>query len=114
MRVCNDLKARLRIPQTSRTTRIRPNRRRGQRRSDYGFAGDPAADAGETAGVVVPAGNTPAPESGAAEAAGEASAGVVDGEDIGDDFAAAGDVCGAPWVFISSRRKALSAVPLWA
>jgi hypothetical protein len=39
----------------------------------YGFAVGRGVDAGEAAGVVVvPAGNTPAPESGAAEAPGNA------------------------------------------
>jgi len=37
----------------------------------YGFAVDRGLDAAEGAGVMVPAGNTPAPESGAAEAPGE-------------------------------------------
>jgi hypothetical protein len=40
-------------------------------KTDYDFAGGRAVEAGEPAGVVVPAGDTPAPESGAAEAAGE-------------------------------------------
>ena len=38
----------------------------------YGFAVGRGVKVGEVAGVVVPAGNTPAPESGAAEAQGEA------------------------------------------
>ena len=37
----------------------------------YGFAVGGGVKAGEVAGVVVPAGNTPAPESGAAEVPGE-------------------------------------------
>jgi len=65
----------------------------------YGF--------GEADGATVPTGNTPAPESGAAgEEAGEALAGE------GVAPAGAGEVCGAPCVFMSSRRKALLAV-LW-
>src|SRR5262249_15017054 len=59
--------------------------------------------AGELAGAALPAGRTPAPEFGAAEAAGDA--GVW-------GLAAAGEFCGAAWFFISSRRKALLAV-LW-
>src|SRR5439155_15464557 len=63
-----------------------------------------AEAAGEAAGGVVPAGKTPAPESGAGEAPGDVWGTVV----------GAGEACGARWVFISSRRKALSAVLLWA
>ena len=50
----------------------------------------------------------------AGETAGEACAGVVPGDDPGDDCApaGAGEVCGAAWFFINSRRKALLAV-LW-
>ena len=50
----------------------------------------------------------PAPEFGAAEAGGDAEVcGLIPaGEPEG-----AGEVCGAPCVFISSRRKALLAVP---
>jgi len=60
----------------------------------YGF--------GEADDAAVPTGNTPAPESGAAgEEAGEALAGE------GVAPAGAGEVCGAPCVFMSSRRKAL-------
>jgi len=38
----------------------------------YGFTGDSGVDAAEPLGDVLPAGNTPAPESGAAELAGDA------------------------------------------
>ena len=38
----------------------------------YGFAGDWELDGAEAAGDMLPAGNTPAPESGAAELAGDA------------------------------------------
>jgi len=38
----------------------------------YGFAGDCGADGTEAAGATLPAGKTPAPESGAAELAGDA------------------------------------------
>jgi len=50
----------------------------------------------------------------AGEIVGETSAGVVSGDDAGDDFGAAGggEVCVAGWFFISSRRKALLAT-LW-
>jgi len=53
-------------------------------------------------------------EFGVGETAGEACAGVVPGDDPGDDCApaGAGEVCGAGWFFINSRRKALLAV-LW-
>jgi len=82
----------------------------------YGFAVDRGVDAGEAAGLMVPAGNTPAPESGAAEAPGELWTGVFAGDATGEGFAAAGtgEFCGAACVFISSRRNALSAVLLWA
>lgn len=50
----------------------------------------------------------------AEEAAGEACAGVVAGDDPGDDcaFGGAGEVC-AGWFFISSRRKELLATLWW-
>ncbi len=81
----------------------------------YGFVGGGGrVDAGEAAGEVVPAGNTPTPESGAADEAGEAWIGVPAGDEAGERWAAAGadELCGAAWFFISSRRKALSAVLL--
>ena len=68
---------------------------------------------GEVSGGALPAGKTPAPESGAAEEPGEAWNGVVAGEDPGEGCRAAvgaGEVCGAACDFISSRRNALSAV----
>jgi hypothetical protein len=70
---------------------------------------------GEVSGGALPAGKTPAPESGATEepAPGEAWNGVVAGEDPGEGCRAAvgaGEVCGAACDFISSRRNALSAV----
>jgi hypothetical protein len=60
------------------------------------------------------AGETVAPEFGAAEAAGELWAGVVAGDGPGEECvpAGAGEVCGAGWFFINSRRNALLAV-LW-
>jgi len=58
----------------------------------YGFAVGRGVAAGEAAGVVVPAGKTPAPESGAAEAPGEALAGVVPGDETGEGFADAGEL----------------------
>jgi len=65
--------------------------------------GHGAGEVAGFAGVTLPAGKTPAPESGA-------------GEETGEGFAVvgAGEVWGAACVFISSRRNALSAVPLWA
>ena len=66
----------------------------------YGFA-EAAGEA--VGGGALPAGKTPAPEFGAAEATG-------DGEVCG--AAGAGELCGAPSDFISSRRNALLAVPL--
>jgi len=72
--------------------------------TSYGLpCGDGAGEVAGFAGVTLPAGKTPAPESGA-------------GEETGEGFAVvgAGEVWGAACVFISSRRNALSAVPLWA
>ncbi len=57
-------------------------------------------DFGEPVGAALAAGET----------AGEVCAGVVPGDDCAP--AGAGEVCGAAWFFISSRRKALLAV-LW-
>ena len=57
-------------------------------------------DFGEPVGAALAAGET----------AGEACAGVVPGDDCAP--AGAGEVCGAGWFFISSRRKALLAT-LW-
>src|SRR5207253_7967093 len=77
----------------------------------YGFAGGCVVDPGEAAGRALPAGNTPAPESGAAEPAGEAWAGEVAGDVVGVCAAVgAGEFCVPACVFISSRRNALSAM----
>jgi hypothetical protein len=65
---------------------------RSEKRQYYGFAVGRGVTAEEAAGVVVPAGKTPAPESGAAEAAGEAFAGVVPGDETGEGFADAGEL----------------------
>src|SRR5215470_15779433 len=64
-----------------------------RKRRLYGFT----EASGEAAGVALPAGKTPAPEFGAAEATGDGEAGK----------ALAGEDCGASWDFISSRRNAL-------
>jgi hypothetical protein len=87
-------------------------------RRDATDVGEPVPYApgdGEVSGGALPAGKTPAPESGATEepAPGEAWNGVVAGEDSGEGCGAAvgaGEVCGAACDFISSRRNALSAV----
>ena len=70
----------------------------------YGFA----VPDGEVAGAALLAGRTPAPEFEVAEEAGDNE---VCGLAAAGEPGGAGEVCGAPCVFISSRRKALLAVP---
>src|SRR5262249_13457247 len=85
------------------------------KRRFYGFAGDCVFDGAEAAGRALPAGNTPAPESGAAELAGEGWTGEETGDDVGVCAAVgAGEFCVPACVFISQRRNALSAALLCA
>ena len=68
---------------------------RGLAAYDFGETVGAAVASDEADGAAVPAGSTPAPESGAEEEAGELRTGEVAGDDPGDDCdtAGAGEVC---------------------